>query len=92
LSRENSLDDLDWQERSLTESILSSMEPGEDTALAIDRWLAHHGISGQRWNALLSELHGGDSLDLPMCSVALRELLDWARVASDFLDPSPTTN
>lgn len=85
LSRENSLDDLDWQERSLTESILSSMEPGENTALAIDRWLAHHDISGQRWNAMLSELHRGDSLDLPMCSVALRELLDWARVASNSL-------
>ena len=35
-----------------------------------------------RWNAMLTDLHGGDSLDLPMCAVALRELLDWAQVAA----------
>ena len=82
LSRENCLDDLDWQERALTVSILSSMESDEDTATAIDRWLALHDLSRQRWTAMLNELHGGESLDLPMCAVALRELLDWAQITS----------
>ncbi|MBW2292485.1 MAG: NAD-glutamate dehydrogenase, partial [Deltaproteobacteria bacterium] len=82
LSRENCLDDLDWQERALTVSILSSMEACEDTATAIDRWLVRHDLFRKRWNAMLTELHSGDSLELPMCSVALRELLDWAQVAS----------
>jgi glutamate dehydrogenase len=82
LSRENCLDDLDWQERALTVSILSSMQTGENAASAIDRWLALHDLSQKRWSAMLTDLHGGDSLDLPMCTVALRELLDWAQVAS----------
>jgi glutamate dehydrogenase len=82
LSRENCLDDLDWQERSLTVSILSSMEAGEDTAKALDRWLLLQDLAQKRWNMMLTDLHSGDSLDLPMCAVALRELLDWAQVAS----------
>ena len=82
LSRENCLDDLDWQERALTVSILRFMDAGEDTASAIDRWLELHSLSAQRWNVMLNDLHSGDSLDLPMCSVALRELLDWAQTAS----------
>jgi glutamate dehydrogenase len=82
LSRENCLDDLDWQERALTVSILRFMQPGEDTAGAIDRWLERHSSSARRWTAMLNDLHSGDSFDLPMCSVALRELLDWAQTAS----------
>ncbi|MCH7866892.1 MAG: NAD-glutamate dehydrogenase [Myxococcales bacterium] len=82
LSRENCLDDLDWQERALTVSILRFMEVGEDPTEVIGRWLERHSPSAQRWNAMLTDLHSGDSLDLPMCSVALRELLDWAQTAS----------
>ncbi|MCP5044102.1 MAG: NAD-glutamate dehydrogenase, partial [bacterium] len=82
LSRENCLDDLDWQERALTESILTTIDGGEAPATAIDRWLAQHRLSADRWAAMLTDLHSGDSLDLPMCTVALRELLGWSQTAS----------
>ena len=82
LSRENGLDDLDWQERALTVSILHTMQPGDAIGTAIDRWLAQHAVAARRWNAMLNELHSSESLDLPMCSVALRELLDWAQTAT----------
>jgi glutamate dehydrogenase len=81
LARESCLDDLDWQERALTISLLHTTGEGEIPE-AIERWKENHAIYSNRWNTILTDLHGGTSLDLAMCTVALRELLDWAQAAS----------
>jgi glutamate dehydrogenase len=81
LARETCLDDLDWQERALTISLLRTVG-NESISEAIDRWKDLHSSYASRWAEILTDLHGGASLDLSMCTVALRELLDWAQAAS----------
>ena len=87
LARESARDDLDWQQRALTVSVLSFARDGEAIVSSIERWRASHESFSQRWSAMLTDLHGGGSPDFAMCSVALRELLDWAQ-ASSSLDHS----
>ena len=81
-SRENSLDDLDWQERALTESILASLHSDDDPEAGLEAWLERHALPVRRWNQMLTDLHGAENPDLPMCAVALRELLDWSQTAT----------
>ncbi len=89
LSRESLMDDLERQQRALTISVLQTHardhEGSADIEAAIGKWQRVHAQNAGRWNALLGELHGGDSLDLTMCTVALRALLSWAEDA-DRLD------
>ncbi|MDP6979344.1 MAG: NAD-glutamate dehydrogenase [Myxococcota bacterium] len=87
-SRENCLDDLDWQERALTESILTTLSPDANAAGAIESWLELHDVPAKRWTQMLTDLHSAEPLDLPMCTVALRELLDWSQTASHTPKPS----
>lgn len=87
-SRENNLDDLDWQERALTESVLCRTAAAEDPTKAIDQWLERHALQRERWNQMLADLHSAEPIDLPMCTVALRELLDWSQMASHSRPPS----
>jgi glutamate dehydrogenase len=82
LTRENALDDLIWQERSLTVSILNSASAGESPSKALDRWIEQYPAPYERWTTMQNDLRSSEVLDLPMCSVALRELLDWAQTAS----------
>ncbi len=83
LARESALDDLDWQQRALTVSVLRLAHQGEPVVSAIERWRAKHESSAQRWSAMLNDLRGDESPDFAMCSVALRELLDWAQSSGD---------
>ncbi len=81
-SRENCLDDLDWQERALTESVLTTLSRDNGSRAALDHWIEQHALPARRWSQMLADLHSAEPLDLPMCIVALRELLDWSQTAS----------
>ena len=81
-ARESARDDLEWQQRALSVSVLRIAEPGDDSQRAVGRWLMRYDDFARRWNAMLAELHAATSPDFAMCAVALRELLDWAQSCS----------
>ena len=82
LAREAFRDDMDWQLRSLTVSVLSS----EDTAdmpmeELMDKWKTAHPHLVRRWQRMLDELRASEKSEYAMYSVALRELLDLAQAS-----------
>ena len=82
LAREAFRDDMDWQLRSLTVSVLSS----EDTAdmpmeELMDKWKTAHPHLVSRWQRMLDELRASEKSEYAMYSVALRELLDLAQAS-----------
>jgi len=82
LARETFLDDLDWQQRSLAVSVLKCMGDQEDVQAGIDEWMEQNRVMVDRWKNMLTELHGSESADFAMYSVALRELLDLAQTST----------
>jgi glutamate dehydrogenase len=82
LARESALDDLDWQQRALTVAVLEFMEEGEEIERGIHRWMARYQPLLDRWQAMLTELHGGVSSDFAMYAVGVRELLNLAQSSS----------
>ncbi len=82
LARQSALEDLDWQQRAITVSVLESMAEDEEVQTGVERWMASYGTLIARWQAMLTELQGGGSSDFSVISVALRELLDLAQSSS----------
>jgi glutamate dehydrogenase len=80
LAREAYRDDLEWQQRSLSVSVLRSAE-GESAA-RLEHWLAQHAGLVQRWRAMLVELRTANAADYALYAVANRELLDLAQSAA----------
>ena len=82
LAREAFRDDMDWQLRSLTVSVLNS-EEGEDKPILelMDQWKQGHPHLVSRWQRMLDELRASDKVEYAMYSVALRELLDLAQAS-----------
>ena len=79
LARETLRDDLDWQQRGLTEGILASMQDGQTLQHAVELWEEEQAVLVKRWQRMLTELKNTDQLEFSMVSVALRELLDLAQ-------------
>ena len=82
LAREAFRDDMDWQLRSLTVSVLNA-EEGEDIPIAelMEQWKTAHPHLVNRWQRMLDELRASDKAEYAMYSVALRELLDLAQAS-----------
>lgn len=82
LAREAFRDDMDWQLRSLTVSVLST-EESNDTPVPqlMEQWQTSHPHLMNRWQRMLDELHASDKAEYAMYSVALRELLDLAQAS-----------
>jgi len=78
-ARESARDDLDWQQRALSVSVLRLAEPGDDARRSVERWLDHCEPFVCRWQAMSGELHAAPVPDLAVYAVALRQLLDWAQ-------------
>jgi glutamate dehydrogenase len=77
LTRESLRDDLDWQQRQLTLSILQlSINNAEDFNLCLSNWTNEHAVLIQRWFTVLSDLRSSASFNYTMFSVATRDLLD----------------
>ncbi|MBW2713237.1 MAG: NAD-glutamate dehydrogenase, partial [Deltaproteobacteria bacterium] len=82
LARQAALEDLDWQQRALTVSVLETMSEDETVQSGVERWTASYQTLISRWQSMLTEVQGGSSSDFAVTSVALRELLDLAQSSS----------
>ena len=76
LSRESLRDDLDWQQRQLTEGIISLDHRKKDYMMCFTVWSENHAGLIERWREILSDLKSSQTLNYTMFFVAIRELLD----------------
>ncbi|VVP68607.1 NAD-specific glutamate dehydrogenase [Pseudomonas fluorescens] len=98
LAREAFRDDVDWQQRAITISVLQQGDGSQDVETRLLQWLAQHESTIERWRAMLVEIRAASGTDYAMYAVANRELLDVAlsgqapavpatAVASEELEP-----
>ncbi|WNW14170.1 NAD-glutamate dehydrogenase [Pseudomonas sp. DTU_2021_1001937_2_SI_NGA_ILE_001] len=78
LAREAFRDDIDWQQRAITISVLQMQDGPEDLEARLALWLEQHAAMVERWRAMLVELRAATGTDYAMYAVANRELLDLA--------------
>lgn len=76
LSREALRDDLDWQQRQLTEGIIRLDHKKNDYMMCFTVWSENHVALIERWRQILSDLKSSPTLNYTMFFVAIRELLD----------------
>ena len=79
LAREAFRDDLDWQQRAITVSMLQMVDAPQDIEARMALWLEQHAHLVARWRAMLAELRAATSVDYAMYAVAGRELFDLAQ-------------
>ena len=80
MARETYRDDLDWQQRTLTVSIINTLPEGSIKE-RIDTWLLESEPMIGRWRKTVNELKEGEINDFAVFAVALRELLDLAQAS-----------
>lgn len=76
LAKEACRDDLDWQQRGLTDAILQTNGAHTDATKKIEAWSDTQKNLIERWQLMLSSLRSSSSLNFVMFSVAGRELMD----------------
>lgn len=76
LSREALRDDLDWQQRQLTDGLISWDEKSTDLHACLDDWSASATSMIERWRFILADLKAASTVTFIMFFVAVRELLD----------------
>ncbi|MBD8576933.1 NAD-glutamate dehydrogenase [Pseudomonas syringae] len=81
LAREAFRDDIDWQQRAITISVLQMVDGPADVEERLALWLEQHSAMVERWRAMLVELRAASGTDYAMYAVANRELLDLAMSA-----------
>ncbi|WP_439888942.1 NAD-glutamate dehydrogenase [Pseudomonas sp. MBLB4123] len=81
LAREAFRDDLDWQQRAITVSVLQMGEGPEEIEARVAHWLDQHRLLVNRWKSMLGELRAATGTDYAMYAVANRELMDLAQSA-----------
>jgi glutamate dehydrogenase len=83
LAREALLDDVEWQMRAITVSIMSQCgEQCADADAAVATWIDTQRCQVDRWQSTMTELHATVNQEFAMYSVAIRELFDLAQSAS----------
>ena len=82
LAREAFRDDLDWQQRAITVSVLQMDGGPEELDARADAWLAQRQYQVERWRTMLAELRTTSVADYTMYAVASRELQDLAQGAA----------
>ncbi|MNE80989.1 NAD-specific glutamate dehydrogenase [compost metagenome] len=81
LAREAFRDDLDWQQRAITVSVLQMPEGSAQVEERVVGWLEQHRRLVDRWRSMLAELRAATGTDYAMYAVANRELMDLAQSA-----------
>jgi glutamate dehydrogenase len=76
LSREALRDDLDSQQRKLTNAILKLEIKAEQKSGGLQAWSVAHESLIERWHQIVAELRSSNVLNYTMFFVAIRELLD----------------
>jgi glutamate dehydrogenase len=79
LAREAFRDDLDWQQRAITVSVLQMLEAPAEIEARLGVWLDQHRRLVDRWKAMLGDLRAATGTDYAMYAVANRELMDLAQ-------------
>ncbi|MEG3012145.1 MAG: NAD-glutamate dehydrogenase, partial [Pseudomonas sp.] len=90
LAREAFRDDVDWQQRAITISVLQQGDGTQDVETRLALWMAQHESMISRWRAMLVEIRAASGTDYAMYAVANRELLDLA-LSGQAVVPAPTT-
>jgi glutamate dehydrogenase len=85
LARAAYRDDVDRQQRSITETILYYCKQTKDAASGISSWESAQKDLVDRWRFMLNDLRASTSQDFTMYAVALRELLDLAQASQSEL-------
>lgn len=78
LAREAFRDDVDWQQRAITISVLQQGDGTQDVETRLAQWMEEHEGMIERWRAMLVEIRAASGTDYAMYAVANRELLDLA--------------
>lgn len=86
LARAACRDDVDRQQRSLTESVLQYCLITPDAETALNTWEADMQMLVDRWRQMIIDLRTSTSEDFTMYAVALRELLDLAQASMSRLE------
>ncbi len=81
-ARESYRDDLEWQQRRITQGVLSHQSNTKNLADSIEAWIGKNEILVNRWHRMVKEILGTSEPEFSMYSVAIRELLDLSQ-ASD---------
>jgi glutamate dehydrogenase len=79
MAREAYLEDLQWQQCTLTKGVMRLRGEGRDILACLTAWEEQEHALLQRWRDMLGELHATSSPDFAMLAVANRELLDLAQ-------------
>ena len=84
-AREAFRDDVDWQQRAITISVLQMADAPEDMEARVALWLEQHKDMADRWVAMMVEIRAAVGTDYAMYAVANRELLDLATGAGSLI-------
>lgn len=75
-ARESYRDDIEWQQRRITQGLLVVKSEKVSLEQCIEDWLARNDILVSRWHRMVREVLGTGEAEFSMYSVAIRELLD----------------
>lgn len=89
LARASFRDDLDRQQRALSEGIMLMPGDMDDVDAKIDAWMEKHKVLVERWKNIINDLKSVRQRDFVMYSVALRDLLDLAQASKVDYCPMP---
>lgn len=81
LARAAYRDDLDWQQRSLTVSILKGKNGSEEVDAKLKLWSKQNKVLINRWKSMITELKAASVTEMIMYGVALRELTDLSQAS-----------
>ncbi|WP_320822396.1 NAD-glutamate dehydrogenase [Reinekea sp.] len=76
MARESFRDDLEWQQRRITQGLFLQMSATDQLDSTVDKWLADNKILVERWLRMMNEIRAVNEPEFSMYSVAIRELLD----------------
>ena len=77
-ARETFRDDVDWQQRAITISVLKLADAPQDMEARVALWLERNTSMAERWRSMLVEIRAASGTDYAMYAVANRELMDLA--------------
>lgn len=89
MARESFRDDIEWQQSSLTSSVLGFVHREGELQAGIDCWLECQDEQARRWRGVVAELQQAEVKEFAMFSVATRELLDLAQSTAHTSNPDP---
>jgi glutamate dehydrogenase len=75
LARASYREELDWQQRSIANSLLMNAPDEKDAHVILNTWMDSNEVLLQRWYHMMSEFKTSTTHDFAKFSVALRELM-----------------